>query len=169
MELFPTRIPWWTLFLLLQNLAMASAGAFSHGGLGVTWSLAIEEQFYLTLPLVIRRLTSRFLVYVLAAAIVAAFLFRAWLIHLGPHSAFAAYVLTPSRADALAIGVLCALWVRSEGGWNSLVAHRRWLYAAFVALALGLLLLLSKGYGFYDRTFHGVDPCLPAFMPQPCS
>src|SRR5260370_10622164 len=41
-------------FVFLQNLWMAKRTTYGMFGLGVTWSLAIEEQFYLTLPLLIR-------------------------------------------------------------------------------------------------------------------
>jgi peptidoglycan/LPS O-acetylase OafA/YrhL len=56
---------------LLQNWRVGWKGSFDHTGLGVTWSLAIEEQFYLTLLFVIRRMTPRSLFYLLVAVICA--------------------------------------------------------------------------------------------------
>ena len=54
-ELFSGRISWWTFFTFTQNIAMALIGPFiGRAGLSQTWSLAVEEQFYLTLPLVVR-------------------------------------------------------------------------------------------------------------------
>jgi len=50
---FGRSSPWWAYPLFLQNfLVPNSAGA--TGPLGVTWSLAVEEQFYLFWPLVVR-------------------------------------------------------------------------------------------------------------------
>jgi len=68
-DLFPGTLPWWSFFTFTQNLVVAVVGGSSRGGLGVTWSLAIEEQFYLTLPFVIRRVSRKNLGYILVAVI----------------------------------------------------------------------------------------------------
>lgn len=156
-NLFPGRLPWWSFFTLFQNWGMAWTGGFDRGGLGVTWSLAIEEQFYLTLPFVIRRITTKALWYLLAAVIAGAPMLRVLLIHYAAHGALAAYILTPCRADALAMGVVCALLARNEKAWSWLIAHRPVLYAAVGALGLGLGALLANGYGYYDKTLDGLE------------
>jgi peptidoglycan/LPS O-acetylase OafA/YrhL len=52
-EIFDRSSPWWAYPLFLQNfLVPNSQGA--AGPLGVTWSLAIEEQFYLVWPFIVR-------------------------------------------------------------------------------------------------------------------
>ena len=63
--------PWWSYLTFTQNLFFDGHGV---GGylLGVTWSLAIEEQFYLFFPLIVRVMNFRFLVLFLLAAILAA-------------------------------------------------------------------------------------------------
>jgi peptidoglycan/LPS O-acetylase OafA/YrhL len=43
----------WPYAIFVQNYAMAQINHFGGAWLGVTWSLAIEEQFYLLLPLLI--------------------------------------------------------------------------------------------------------------------
>ena len=48
------RIPVWYYPTFLQNFWMARHGTFGSSALGITWSLAVEEQFYLTLLLIIR-------------------------------------------------------------------------------------------------------------------
>ncbi|MEN3337111.1 MAG: hypothetical protein V7647_787 [Acidobacteriota bacterium] len=54
---FERSSPWWAYPLYLQNFIVPdSSGAV--GPLGVTWSLAIEEQFYLMWPLVVRYLST---------------------------------------------------------------------------------------------------------------
>jgi len=149
---------------MFQNWGMAATGSFDRTGLGVTWSLAIEEQFYLTLPFVIRRITRRSLFYLLAAVICGAPILRALLIHYSAQGAIAAYVLTPCRADALAMGVLCALLARNRRVWKYLSSHRPLIYAAVGALGLCLVLLMSRGYGYWDKTLYGLDFSVLAYF-----
>ena len=50
---FERSSPWWAYPVFLQNFLLASP-MMAAGPLGTTWSLAIEEQFYLVWPLVVR-------------------------------------------------------------------------------------------------------------------
>jgi peptidoglycan/LPS O-acetylase OafA/YrhL len=58
------------------------------------------------------------------------------------------YVLLPSRADALLIGVLCAYLLRQEKSRSWLTQNTRTLHVAFLFLALGVAYLVSLGYGY---------------------
>jgi peptidoglycan/LPS O-acetylase OafA/YrhL len=82
-----------------------------------TWTLAVEEHFYLLAPLCVRRMSSRRLVQSLIAVIVLAPLFRGLLFkyvgHRGEWGDIAARIWPPCRADALAMGVLLAIIWRS--------------------------------------------------------
>ncbi len=141
-------IPFATYVTFTQNFWMAALGNFGGGGLGVTWSLAIEEQFYLTAPLVVRRISRARLAYVLAAIVVLAPALRTWVI-LGLHwNHFAAFSLMPCRADALCLGMLSALLVRDSRAWEQLKRKRVALYWAAVGLLLVMAWLSYQGYRF---------------------
>ena len=110
--------------------------------LGVTWSLAIEEQFYLCAPLVIRYVPPRRLLTLLIAVILLAPLLRL-LVLLGPVDyQFYAPLSTPCRADALALGMLGALAWRSDRFHQFLRENPKTpaLVLLFFSLALGMLL-----------------------------
>jgi peptidoglycan/LPS O-acetylase OafA/YrhL len=47
---FNHDIPVWSYSLFFQNVAMARQQIFGAQWMSVTWSLAVEEQFYLLLP-----------------------------------------------------------------------------------------------------------------------
>lgn len=138
--------PWYLLYL--SNYAIASAGEWRHGVLDVTWSLAIEEQFYLIWPWVVRWTSRQTLGRVCWGVIVLALVCRLG-VWAGGYSWLAAYVLTPCRADALAVGGLIAVTVRGEG-----FTPDRLRRAAAVGLAVALPALVAvaaAGFFKYDQ------------------
>ena len=53
-HLFDKPLPAWSYATFTQNLVIARWETFGPDWLAITWSLAIEEQFYLLLPLMVR-------------------------------------------------------------------------------------------------------------------
>lgn len=140
-SLFDHPLPLWSYATFTQNFAMAIAGTMGPEWLGATWSLAIEEQFYLLLPLMVRLIAPRWLPHTLVTLIVAAPIFRMLAFYVPPHSAFPNYVLTPARADALLLGVFAAYLVREKNAAQWLADHTRSLYLALSVLLLGVISL----------------------------
>lgn len=105
--LFEGALPWWSYVLGVQNFWMASVQDYGALWLAGTWSLAIEEQFYLLFPLVVYltppRLLGRLLVGLLLICPIARIVSFA-----GYDNHLAYYVLMPLRADILAVGALIA-------------------------------------------------------------
>ena len=59
MHQFAHPLPWWSYLTLTQNIAMAMRGDFGPLWLSVTWSLAVEEQFYWVMPVLVAVLSPR--------------------------------------------------------------------------------------------------------------
>jgi peptidoglycan/LPS O-acetylase OafA/YrhL len=94
-------------FLFLQNMIYGPS-PFEWKWLVVTWSLAVEEQFYLFAPPLIRFLSVRRLAYFLAAVICAAPILRFLAFRYLRDLYYLPQYAMPCRADALAFGVLAA-------------------------------------------------------------
>jgi peptidoglycan/LPS O-acetylase OafA/YrhL len=142
----PLSVPWWSYATLTQNIWMVPLGWFGLPAMAATWSLAVEEQFYLTIPWVISKLQRGALVYLLISVVIGAPLLRLILSHTLTHGNFACYVLMPCRADALCLGVLAALLIRNKRGWNLLRTQRAVLYAITAMFFAGVAFMTYKGY-----------------------
>jgi peptidoglycan/LPS O-acetylase OafA/YrhL len=128
----------WINFLYLTNFAIASIGE-NHVPLDIAWSLAIEEQFYLLYPALVRRLRPQTLVRVLVVVVIAAPILR-WLTwEFGAQPKLGPYVLPYCRMDALAAGAL--LRMARELGRDRIVAMVARL--APLLCALGLVILYA--------------------------
>jgi len=114
-----------------QNIFMGVAHGTGANWMGVTWSLAVEEQFYLVLPVLVFFLGRKPLAVALVAATVLAPVLRA------SFPGYGALVNTPCKADALCLGGLLALLVRSPAllAWAN--QRCRELWALFILLFLG--------------------------------
>jgi peptidoglycan/LPS O-acetylase OafA/YrhL len=138
-------------YLLFQQNAMVPiTGAFGLRHLEVTWSLAIEEQFYLLAPLVVRYVPPRRLPVVLGAAVLVPPVCRAllWLTCRPDVAALASFTLLPCRMDALAVGALVAYAVRTPR-WAARIARPRLRHGvAAVAGLLGLVVPILGGWWY---------------------
>jgi len=132
---------WWAYFTLTQNCWYAGIPA-----LYATWSLCVEEQFYLTIPFLIHKVRRSELVAALIAVALAAPLLRTLLYYRFPHGEAFSYMLTPCRADALCLGVLSAVLVRDPRGWRWLLTKRASLKGALIVFFAGLIFVTWHGY-----------------------
>lgn len=142
--LFANPFPWYAYSTFTQNFWMMARASLGPNWLSATWSLAVEEQFYLTLPLIIRYVSPRRLPYVLATIIIGAPLLRLLLRLFCANGDIGAFVLMPCRADALMLGVAAALVVRNRKAREALARHKRLLYGVVVILSCGMLWMASK-------------------------
>jgi peptidoglycan/LPS O-acetylase OafA/YrhL len=145
-------------FLFLQNFHEFLKSTVSFWWFSSTWSLAVEEQFYLVAPLLVRFLPKRKLAAVLVLVTLLAPVLRFFVRTHFAESSWLAYRLMPCRADSLAIGVLAAL-VWNDGRMRAwLEKHSFVLYGVFAILFAGVawlwrwypdpLLLLTQTVGY---------------------
>lgn len=137
---FTSKIPLWAYAVFCQNFFIAFTQNFGAGWLGITWSLAIEEQFYLLVPWLVRTLSLAGIAWVGVGALLLAPAARAGFILAG-NTYYAPYALLPCRADALGVGLLIAAARRHPAVANWIENRRGLLKLALVPLAAGMALL----------------------------
>lgn len=140
---FESPVPVWSYFAMVQNIAMGWVSNVGNYWLSPTWSLGIEEQFYLLMPLLARRFGTRGFVYAAVLAFVLCQLLRVAALLFSGNTVAATFLL-PMRADALFAGVLCAVIVRQESAVQLLRRHRSLLGAALLVLAAFLAVLTTR-------------------------
>ena len=130
------RPPFWSYATFTQSIPIAINGYNGPKWVGITWSLAIEEQFYLLFPFLVYFLSRRSITVIGIAAIIAAPIFRA--IVSARYNWYAAYVLLPCRMDALVFGVLIAAIIRNQAALAMARRARFWLdvVAALIIVAM---------------------------------
>jgi len=146
--LLANPLPLFSYLTFTQNIAMALHNVFGSNWMGVTWSLAVEEQFYLTLPFIIRYCHPRKLPWLLLSLVLVAPLLRVVLFFWDPYQRLSVYVLMPCRADALLLGVLAAWMVRQQAIAQLLGNHRKVLRAALGISLAGVIGLIISGNTF---------------------
>jgi len=137
---FHSDVPLWSYFVFLQNATMAAARDLGAYWLTPTWSLAVEEQFYLLMPLAVLRCSRPQLVWLCTGLVLLAPCGRMLALLLAGNG-FAAMFLLPMRADALLLGVLVAVLVRSPAATESVRRHRPLLGAVTSGLVVACIVL----------------------------
>jgi len=139
---FDNRAPFLVYGLFLQNFWSMKYWTFGAGGFGVTWSMAVEEQFYLALPPLIRWFPRKHLPLLLLLLILVAGLVRKYFIE-GVYGGFLTSLTSPvARMDSFAFGILGALAVRSEKAVRVFKQSK-----VLIAAIMGLILLYLPGLG----------------------
>ena len=136
--LFENDLPLVGYLTFTQNILMGLGETFGGHFVSVTWSLAVEEQFYLVVPLLLW-IAGRYRQSWLAVLILVAPLLR-W-----AFPGFHTFMNTPFRMDALLIGVMLATAVRSPSWLAWLARNKSWLWGVFLGLLLVMGYITHKG------------------------
>jgi peptidoglycan/LPS O-acetylase OafA/YrhL len=135
---------YWTY---LSNVKIAHSGWPGFLAIGHFWSLAVEEQFYLVWPVIVLALSRRHLQVACLACVIGALCVRVAL-NVARYET-AAFVLTPARIDALAVGGYVALAARGPVGLDR-IARWAWPFATVLGVSLLGLFVLRRGFAAYD-------------------
>ncbi len=140
-----------------QNFWMASTGSLGEHWLAPTWTLALEEQFYLMAPALILLVPRQYLLKLLIAMMGFAVIARYWVLEISSLDAFAAAVLLPTRLDVLVAGVLAVVLLRQDWiNWAKFDLLLRILPIPLMVMAMALKLLTSED----AKLFSTISPLL---------
>jgi len=139
----PAHPVWYWTYL--SNFALVFRDVPNNVPLSATWSLAIEEQFYVVWPAVVLLCRRRTLQWICGGIAAAALACRIGMVLAG-YRWLPLYYLTPCRMDSLAIGAFVALGMRAPGGAAGFA--RRYRLVPPVALAAAVIVMVQQ------RSFH---------------
>jgi peptidoglycan/LPS O-acetylase OafA/YrhL len=143
------------LLAFAQNIVGIPAFAYATFMVAPTWSLAVEEQFYLVSPVLVRYLSLKNLERFLWACVICSPVMRFVFFSYVRNGAVKAHFLMPCRADALALGMLAAiLWRSPNQHW--LLRRKRWLKLFCGVLAAGFVAMTK----FLPGPRTGLDAAL---------
>ena len=145
---FDASMSHWVFLTFTQNIAMAVQNRFADGALSVTWSLAVEEQFYLLLPLTIWLVPRRLIPWFAAGCVALAVLVRNVAFYQNGESAgLSCYVLLPTRCDSLFLGVIVGWLFAWPGRREQFLRWRKslWLALGIFGIGMGWMTLTARG------------------------
>lgn len=154
-------------FLYVNNYYQAILGD-PNTGLSHTWSLGIEEQFYLLWPLSFILLrTNKRRILALASAILGVWVYRTMLVNVVGVPQGYIYEAFETRADHLAIGCLLAVLLyerRLPYLFNTLTGHRFFIWLTIAALGTSSVAPFLMQHDYRDSIGFIVEPVLMAIL-----
>ena len=159
---YPEMFPLWKFLLSVQNIGLRGGTAFSHA-----WSLAVEDQFYLILPLILLLILRwRQSAFIVPSAIVLGGLALRWFLAIENPGETGVdfrvyqtwiYYVSWTRLDPLVFGVaLAAIEKFRPSWWQRLMNLAPWLLPA------GLVLMVSA-FWIEDPEVINVASCIWQF------
>lgn len=136
------------LMTFTQNIAWSVDNRWGASLVGVTWSLAVEEQFYLILPLIIRFVPDKKLPVILIALALMAPVLRLFM--MVNELRMPVYMLLPSRMDGLLLGVLLAWFLSETERAQKFRSIRPALKCSCIVLGLGFVALAAMSLDVFD-------------------
>lgn len=136
------QIPLFHYLIHIQNFSIASVDKWP-GPMGITWSLAIEEHFYLIWPLLIFLLNKKWINRILIVILILSPIIRAYF-NFHTHSHLSSYVITFCRLDALSFGSLIALNKDKLSVRYSIIA------LIISSFSIALIFFLKGKYYYHD-------------------
>jgi peptidoglycan/LPS O-acetylase OafA/YrhL len=146
-------IPLYSYFAMVHNFYMANLNSLGTASMSITWSIAIEEQFYIIFPWLLFFLRKRGIPLLLGAAILLAPIFRG-----GYDGWIPGYVLLNCRMDAIAFGVFIA-WLNDKNLLNQFVSRFYYHLIGLFFLVIFLCMFLYWKYndlGVLKQTFFSI-------------
>lgn len=149
----------WAYWVYVQNWVTTSPGidALSH-----TWSLAVEEQFYLVWPLIVWLIGRRSLTRLCLVAMVGTPFIRLAARLAGVPQSFV-YASTIARLDALAAGALVAVLLREDDG-REVLGRWQGRIATVAGIALLALVVVQRGFNSDELPIQVIGQTLIAIL-----
>ena len=150
---YPEMTPWWKFIISVQNIGLHGGTAFSYA-----WSLAVEDQFYLLLPLILLFVNRwrRAAVIIPCVIVLGGIALRTFLAWQNPATdsgvsfrGFQTWIYYPTwtRLDPLVFGVgLAAVEKFRPRWWNGLMNSAIWLWLPGLALIVYALFIGEGEY-----------------------
>lgn len=151
--LFDPELPLLSYYTFTQNFFMAYADSWGAHWLAMSWSLAVEEQFYIIIPLLVYFFDYKKLTYFFIVAILLSPIFRFY------SDSISAIVLPFCRADSILMGGLLALLLSNNLIKQKALTHQKLLYQFLIlltAIIVIMTLMFNEAGNFLNHLILGV-------------